>query len=72
MRCVAISCLPTLGSLADWKDPTFSPLLDLYPKLSWDAEGRLRNKYDELDVPKMLDYIRASYIVLDGRTPVSQ
>jgi hypothetical protein len=42
--------------LADLVDP----LLELVPWLSWDAEGRLRTKDDELDFAKCADYLAAS------------
>jgi hypothetical protein len=51
------------------------PLLELDPLLSWDAEGRLRDADDHLDLGKVEKYLRASLEVLGansehGRRPI--
>jgi hypothetical protein len=53
------------------------PLLELDPYLSWDAEGRLRDADDHLDLGRVERYLRASLEVLaanseHGRMPVLQ
>ena len=36
------------------------PLVEKYPRLSFDAEGRLRDEYDHLDLEKVRTYLRAA------------
>lgn len=49
------------GGLEPGKLEVLKPLLAIYPDLSWDAQGRLRDENDELDLGRCQDYLTESY-----------
>lgn len=64
LQALVDSRLPMKWGIAGGLSPDnlakLEPLLWLYPKLSWDAQGRLRDKQDNLDLGRCRAYLEAS------------
>ena len=52
------------GGLSAESISTLKPLLRVHPYLSWDAEGRLRDAADDLDLSAATAYLLASHEAL--------
>jgi len=60
--------LGVAGGLSPSTLHLLEPLVKDFPQLSIDAEGRLRNQDDQLDLTVVSSYLQKAYELLDGVT----
>jgi len=60
--------LGVAGGLSPFTLHILEPLVKDFPQLSIDAEGRLRNHNDQLDLTVAGSYLQKAYELLDGVT----